>query len=54
MVERLAPPSVEDFLANELALEDQEQVPAALAALDLLARLLIPEVFADGPHIAAD
>jgi DNA-binding MarR family transcriptional regulator len=48
VVERLAPPSVEDFLANELALEDQEQVPAALAALDLLARLLIPEVFADG------
>ena len=47
VVERLAPSPVEDFLANELALEDEEQVTAALAALDLLARLLTPEVFAD-------
>ncbi len=48
VAERLAPLSVDDFLARELALEDQEQVPDALAALDLLARLLTPEVLADG------
>jgi hypothetical protein len=40
--------SIDDILAKELAPEDQKQVPNALAALDLLARLLIPEVFADG------
>jgi len=38
---------IEDILATKLALEDQEQVPDALAALGLLARLLTPEVFAD-------
>lgn len=52
VVERLAPVSIEDFLARELAVEDQEQVPAALAALDLLARLLTPEVFTDGTGTA--
>ncbi|MGD0606441.1 MAG: helix-turn-helix domain-containing protein [Streptosporangiaceae bacterium] len=45
--EGLAPMSINDILANELALDDQEQVPGALAALDLLARLLTPEVFGD-------
>jgi DNA-binding MarR family transcriptional regulator len=48
VVARLAPVSIEDLLTNELAPEDREQVSAALAALDLLARLLTPEVFADG------
>jgi hypothetical protein len=39
--------SIDDILAKELAPEDRKQVPNALAALDLLARLLTPEVFAD-------
>lgn len=47
VAERLAPLSVDGILAIELALEDQEQLPDALAALDLLARLLTPEVLAD-------
>lgn len=46
MAEGLPPMPVDDILARELAPEDQEQMPDALAALDLLARLLTPEVFA--------
>jgi len=47
VAEGLTPMSVDDILAKELALDDQEQVPDALAALGLLARLLTPEVFPD-------
>jgi len=47
VAEGLPPMSIDDILAKELAPEDQKQVPNALAALDLLARLLTPEVFAD-------
>lgn len=46
VAEGLRPMPVDDILARELAPEDQEQMPDALAALDLLARLLTPEVFA--------
>jgi hypothetical protein len=44
--------SIDDILAKELAPEDRKQVPNALAALDLLARLLTPEVFADDEGIS--
>jgi DNA-binding MarR family transcriptional regulator len=47
MAEDTAPMSIDGILAKKLALEDQSRVPDALAALDLLARLLTPEVFAD-------
>jgi DNA-binding MarR family transcriptional regulator len=39
--------SISDALARELAVEDQDQVTAAVAALELLARLLTPEVLDD-------
>jgi DNA-binding MarR family transcriptional regulator len=38
---------VDDILARELAPEDQEQLTDVIAALDLLARLLTPEVLSD-------
>lgn len=39
--------SISDALAKELAAEDKDQVTEAVAALDLLARLLTPEVLDD-------
>jgi DNA-binding MarR family transcriptional regulator len=41
--EPLSSVSIGDALAEELAAEDKDQVTEAVAALDLLARLLIPE-----------
>jgi DNA-binding MarR family transcriptional regulator len=45
--EGLSSVSISDALAKELAVEDKDQVIEAVAALDLLARLLTPEVLDD-------
>jgi DNA-binding MarR family transcriptional regulator len=44
---RLSQVSVDDVLARELVPEDREEMPAVLAALQLLSRLLVPEARSD-------
>jgi len=44
---RLEKVSIDDLLASELAAGDQEELTAVIVALDLLARLLTPEVLSD-------
>jgi DNA-binding MarR family transcriptional regulator len=53
---RLGPVSIDDILVRELAEADQEQLGDAMTALDLLSRLLTPEVLSDvevSPPLAA-
>lgn len=45
--ERLGSVSIDDILARELAAEDREELTDVIAALDLLSRLLTPEVLSD-------
>jgi hypothetical protein len=44
---RLGSVPIDDILAKELAVEDREQLPDVVTALDLLSRLLTPEVLSD-------
>ncbi len=44
--------SIKTVIVNHLGPENEDQVAEALAALDVLARLLIPEVTADGVRSA--
>jgi DNA-binding MarR family transcriptional regulator len=44
---RLGSVSIDDILARELAAEDPEELPEVIAALDLLSRLLTPELLSD-------
>jgi hypothetical protein len=39
--------SIDDVLARELRVEDQDEVTDVIAALDLLTRLLTPEMVPD-------
>jgi DNA-binding MarR family transcriptional regulator len=45
--ERLGPVSIDAMVAEELASENRDELPEAIAALDLLSRLLTPEVLSD-------
>jgi DNA-binding MarR family transcriptional regulator len=45
--QRLGSVSIDDVLARELRVEDQEEVTDVIAALDLLTRLLTPEMVPD-------
>ena len=45
--ERLGSVSIDDILARDLAAEDREELTDVIAALDLLSRLLTPEVLSD-------
>jgi DNA-binding MarR family transcriptional regulator len=44
---RLTAVSINDLLAKELSADDQEELTNVIAALDLLSRLLTPEVLTD-------
>jgi DNA-binding MarR family transcriptional regulator len=44
---RLGLISIDDFLAKELAAEDRAELTDVIAAIDLLSRLLTPEVLSD-------
>jgi hypothetical protein len=45
--QRLGLVSIDDVLARELRVEDQDEVTDVIAALDLLTRLLTPEMVPD-------
>ncbi|MFZ0667141.1 MAG: MarR family transcriptional regulator [Acidimicrobiales bacterium] len=45
---RLGRVSIDDIVAKEMAPETRDELPDAIAALDLLSRLLTPEVLSDG------
>jgi DNA-binding MarR family transcriptional regulator len=46
--ERLGSVGIDDLIARELATGDQEELPHVIDALELLSRLLTPEVTPDG------
>jgi DNA-binding MarR family transcriptional regulator len=50
---RLSRVSIDDIVAEELAPEDRDEITDVIAALDLLSRLLTPEVRSDDAEISA-